>query len=209
MKTNLRQSRALAFLVVFVSAPWASSCGVGSKQMMLMEEDYAARLMSDPVVEVMIEYAAPAVGYAAAPSLTLQASTREGKVAEMKLYHALWNDIVGVPDSGQTPVIEGGGQARKPASIASSAHGPVAAKRFPQASWQMNAEKLREEFKDLALSGREPAAGSQGCTFPVKLRMVRTSGTVEELLGCRGAGGWTRRVSEAVERWMSAAAPRT
>jgi len=184
--------------------PLLTSCGVGSKQMMLMEEDYAARLMSDPVVEVMIEYAAPAAGFGAAPSLTLQVSARDGKMAELKLYHGLWNDIVGAPDAGQLPLIDGGTEGRKPASIASTLHGPVAAKRFPVSTWQMNAGTLLEEFKDLALSGREPAAGFQGCTFPVKLRMVRTSGMVEELLGCRGAGGWTRRVSEAVERWMSA-----
>ena len=183
----------------------ASGCGLGARQVVLQDEDYAARLVSDPVVEMMIEYPAPHADFAFAPAFTLQVVAREGAMADMRLYHGLWNDIAGsAPVEKMEPKIESTGEGRAPASVASTAQGPVAVKRYPKAAWQMEFKKIREEMKDLALAAREPVTAFYGCSFPVKLRLVRQGGTVEELSGCRGAGGWTRRASESVERWVTA-----
>jgi hypothetical protein len=184
-----------------------TGCGLGARQVVLQDEDYAARLVSDPVVEMMIEYPAPHADFAYAPAFTLQVVAREGALADMRLYHGLWNDVTGAapaPVEKSEPKIQASGGGRAPASVGSTAMGPVAVKRYPKAAWQADFRKIREEMKDLALAAREPVTAFYGCSFPVKLRMVRQGGTVEELSGCRGAGGWTRRASESIERWVTA-----
>ena len=146
-------------------ALYLSGCGLGARQVVMQEEDYAARLATDPIVEVMIEYSAPAADFAATPSFTLQVNAREGNLAEAKLFHGLWNEVVGTPPVETTPSIDGVGMGRGPASVVSTLHGSGGGMKVPQSSWQLEAGKIRDEMKDLALSGREPAAAFVGCAF--------------------------------------------
>jgi len=195
--------RNLSWLVIVGVAVSMAGCGLGARQAVLNDEDYAARLVTDPVVEMMVEYPSPNADFAYMPAMTIQVVAREAGKAEFRLYHGLWNDLTG-PGQESAPQIHGDAAHRAPSSVASTAHGPVALKRYPKAAWEMDQRKVREEMKDLALASREPVTAFKGCAYPVKFRMVRKGGTVEELTACRGSGGWTRRVSESVERWLTA-----
>jgi len=61
-----------------------------------------------------------------------------------------------------------------------------------------SASETQEKLSKLELALQKPVLKAKGCLSPVKVKLVRINGVVEEHQGCRGQLGWPRVASETL-----------
>ncbi|MGZ3698225.1 MAG: hypothetical protein ACXWPM_09870 [Bdellovibrionota bacterium] len=102
------------------------------------------------------------------------------------------------------------GAAREPASestlkAAISVTPKIFTNRKPaSAAAGVGMQLARDEVSRLATAMQEGDKPFSGCLSPVRVRLVRSDGTLLEKQGCRGQAGWPRVASEVVARLLEA-----
>jgi hypothetical protein len=67
----------------------------------------------------------------------------------------------------------------------------------------MTGDQAREKLTDLATAMAEDSSVYQGCMYPIRVRMIRSDGSVLDKEGCREQSKWSKTASETVDYFIA------
>jgi hypothetical protein len=67
----------------------------------------------------------------------------------------------------------------------------------------MTGDQAREKLSDLATAMAEDSSAYQGCMYPIRVRLIRSDGSVLDKEGCREQSKWSKTASETVDYFIA------
>jgi hypothetical protein len=192
LKETAMKTKILIPLLVVSAAIAAIGSGCLSMQSQSTLDAITSSGQSNaPVVEALIEYPGPAAKWAGPASFSLHVVAKDSGPANITVVPALFNNTAPpTTPEGRKIASEGAGKARTIASSKVNA---------------MSGETARGYLQTLALSLQGAGETYRGCLYPIRVRLVRSDGSLVEKQGCRAASAWGRTASESVHYFISSA----
>ncbi|MBC7692825.1 MAG: hypothetical protein H7222_13775 [Methylotenera sp.] len=179
----------------------------------------ASQINHSPIVEAYLNYEAAPSKWVGPAAFVVHVQAKDSVQAEFSVRHGMHSYVAPEVKKSTQKVIhrslasEGGGHhhevAAKASKTATKKEMPAVDETGESVSsygLSLSTEVLRERLHTLAelVADEDQNPEVKGCLSPLKVRLVRSDGSVLEKEGCRNALGWPGYVSQMVSALISA-----